>query len=275
MSDTISFSLHYAEERLASVSDTPQLEAQILLAHILQKTRSYLHGFSDMPLTPAEREQFSEILERRVQGEPIAYLIGHREFWSLDFIVTRDTLIPRPETELLVELVLKKCVGENKFIADLGTGSGAIALAIAHERPSWEVHATEASASALEIAKQNAQQLGCTVHFHHGSWCEALPKLRYDCIVSNPPYIAADDAHLHALRFEPLSALVSDDDGLRDLRHIILEARDYLKPGGFLVVEHGFQQAEEVKRFFQKAGYTHIDSYQDLSGSNRAIMAQF
>ena len=152
MSDTISFSLHYAAERLASISDTPQLEAQILLAHILQKTRSYLHGFSDMPLTPAEQQQFSDILERRVQGEPIAYLIGHREFWSLDFIVTRDTLIPRPETELLVDLVLKKCVGKNKLIADLGTGSGAIALAIAHERPQWEVHATETSAAALDIA---------------------------------------------------------------------------------------------------------------------------
>jgi len=268
--------LDLAIQQLATVTDTPRLEAEIFLAHVLQVNRSYLHTWPEKILTATQQADFLKFIERRLQGTPVAYLIGHRGFWSIDLAVTPDVLIPRPETELLVELVLKQIQIKNAVIADLGTGSGAIALALAHDRPDWQVYATDASQAALNVAKSNAARLHLEqVQFRQGVWCQALPAIQFDAIVSNPPYIAEDDVHLGQgdLRFEPRSALVSKGCGLNDLQHIIIEARNYLKPGGYLFLEHGFEQAKDVATFFTKADYTLITRYADIAGLDRVTIA--
>jgi len=276
MQHVIVVALSHAAQQLAVVTDVPRLEAEILLAHVLQVSRSYLHTWPEKIITLEQHDAFSHLLARRLQGEPIAYLIGHREFWSIDLTLTPDVLIPRPETELLVELVLQSIHADNAVIADLGTGSGAIALALAQERPSWQVYATDASHAALAVAKYNAKRLNLErVTFLAGSWCQALPDLKFDAIVSNPPYIAEEDAHLNQgdLRFEPRCALASAERGLQDLKQIIWQAKDYLKPGGFLFLEHGFDQAKDVATFFVKADYTLITHHADLSGLDRVTIA--
>lgn len=276
MTQTIGTVLAAAAKEFITVTDSPQLDADILLAHILQKPRSYLYAFPEYELTTAELKQFSQYVARHSQGEPIAYLTGHREFWSLDLMVTPDTLIPRPETELLVELLLQKLQGEKKIIADLGTGSGAIALSVAKERPDWVVHATDNSVSALQVAQKNAQQLQVkNIFFHQGSWCDALPPLLFDAIVSNPPYVAENDPHINATvsQYEPRSALFSANQGLADLEKIIKQSINYIIPGGYLLLEHGFEQAQEVQRLFADLGYHLITSYPDLAGHERITMA--
>jgi release factor glutamine methyltransferase len=263
---------------LGSVTDVPQLEAEILLAHILKVKRSYLHTWPDKIIESVEQKNFLELIAKRCQGEPIAYLIGHREFWTLDLMVTPDVLIPRPDTELLVDSVLKNIVNEEAVVADLGTGSGAIALSLAQARPHWSVYATDMSMSALLVAKDNGKRLGIkNVIFQQGSWCEALPDIKFHAIVSNPPYIAEDDDHLNTgdLRFEPRSALASGSDGLRDITEIIFQVKNYLLPSGMLFLEHGFQQAQSVASIFAKAGYTNITTCQDLSGLDRMTMASW
>jgi release factor glutamine methyltransferase len=254
--------------------NSSELDADILLAHVLNVSRSYLLAFSERELTEDEKKQFEKLIAERKKKIPIAYLTGHREFWSLDFIVTSDTLIPRPETELLVELILQKMQGDNKTVADLGTGSGAIALAIAHERPSWKIYATDASEKALHIAKLNADRFNLkNVIFSQGSWCRALPAIKLDVIVSNPPYIAVDDPHLENLSHEPKTALIADDNGLRDFRVIIAEAKYYLQAGGLLLLEHGFNQADQVRKLLREAGYLQVETYQDLAGLERVSAA--
>lgn len=273
---TIISALKIATQKLSALTEVPMLEAEILLAHVLQVSRVYLHTWPDNLLEPEQEKIFFSLIERRIQSEPIAYLTGHREFWSLDLLVTPDVLIPRPETELLVDLVLKNIHQQNAIVADLGTGSGAIALALAHERPHWQVHATDASSAALEVAKKNAERLHLSnISFHQGFWCDALPTIQFDAIVSNPPYIAEEDKHLNEgdLRFEPKSALVSAEKGFNDLQQIIYEARAYLKPGGVLLLEHGFEQADKLATLLEKASYTSITRYQDLSGLDRVTIA--
>lgn len=270
MSQTIEVALQAAKKNLDA------LEAEILLAHVLQVSRSYLYTFAEKKLSDAEEKTFFQLIDKRLQGEPVAYLTGHREFWSLDFHVTPDVLIPRPETEILVEQVLHLVKNEKAQIADLGTGSGAIALALAHEKPNWQVHATDESEAALNVARLNAKRLELPqVQFHLGKWCEALPQIFFDAIVSNPPYIAENDEHLSQgdLRFEPRLALVSGQDGLKDLHQIIQQAKAYLKSGGYLLLEHGFDQAEKVATLFKKAGYTHIIRQVDLAGLERVTIA--
>ncbi len=270
MSQTIADLLRWAKLELNS----SELDADILLAHVLKVSRSYLLAFSERELTEAEKKLFEKLIAERKKKIPIAYLTGHREFWSLDFSVTPDTLIPRPETELLVELILQKIQGDNKIIADLGTGSGAIALAIAHERPHWKVYATDASEKALHIAKLNAKYLHLkNVIFSQGIWCAALPAIKFDVIVSNPPYIAADDPHLEDLHYEPKTALIADDNGLSDFRIIIAEAKLYLQAGGLLLLEHGFNQGEQVRNLLREAGYLQVETYRDLAGLERATSA--
>lgn len=277
MPDTISITLTSAVKHLTAVTDVPKLEAEILLAHVLNVSRVHLHTWPEKIITAAQQKIFQEFISRRAKGEPIAYLIGHREFWSLDLLVTPDVLIPRPETELLVETILQQFSTQEKItIADLGTGSGAIALALAHEKPNWIIHATDKSTAALNIAKQNAKNHHLTnVIFHQGIWCNALPKIKFDAIVSNPPYIAENDTHLTQgdLPFEPRSALVSSENGLSDLTQIILESRDYLKPHGFIFLEHGFEQAKNVAGILEKARYTSIKVKQDLAGLERVAIA--
>ncbi|MEO8400708.1 MAG: peptide chain release factor N(5)-glutamine methyltransferase [Gammaproteobacteria bacterium] len=272
MTQTIASVLQDAYQQLLMTSESPHLDAEVLLAHVLQEPRSHLFAFPERELTDDVVIFFKKRIEERHQKIPIAYITGHQEFWSLDLRVTKDTLIPRPETELLVELVLKWVAGKNQIIADLGTGSGAIALALAHEQPTWTLHATDISASALQVAKLNAERLHLSnVIFHQGSWCEPLPKINYAAIVSNPPYIASGDLFLEQgdLVREPESALIADENGLGDLRRIIIQSREYLCSNGYLLLEHGFQQASDVRKIFAEWGYNDVNSYQDLAGLDR------
>ncbi len=275
---TIKQALNEAVHQFFHITATPMLDAEILLAHTLNVQRSHLHAHFERLLSTEEQDCFTAFVKKRIQGQPIPYLTGHCEFWSLDLIVTPDTLIPRPETELLIELVLEKSNKVPSIVADLGTGSGAIALALAHERPGWTIYATDFNKAALKVAKMNAARLQIkNIKFCEGVWCEALPKVLFDIIVSNPPYVAIDDPYLQpsVLATEPASALISGRDGLKDIRFIIDEARTYLKPGGCLLLEHGFSQAESVLNLFLKAGYTHLTTKQDFSGLNRVTTGIF
>lgn len=265
--------LEKAHHELVPLSDTPLLDAEVLLADVLQVSRSYLFAFPERELTNDEMHSFKKWIEQRKQNMPVAYITGHKEFWSLDLKVTENTLIPRPETERLVECVLQEISGPNKRILDLGTGSGAIALALAHERPSWEIYATDISIDALKIATLNAKRLHLSqVVFYHGDWFDAFSSRElFDAIVSNPPYIAPDDPDLEkrTVDHEPKSALFADEKGLKEARHIIMFAKDYLKPSGMLFLEHGFKQAREMRNIFLKMGYSNINTVQDLAGLDR------
>lgn len=269
---TIQSSLQQAYTLLKPLSN-PRLDAELLLAHILNLPRSSLHAYPEKSLTPAQQQQFDTLVQRRVSGESIAHLLGEKEFWSLNLRVTKDTLIPRPETELLVELTLAKLAPEPiQHIADLGTGSGAIALAIASERPHWQVTATDNYPATLEVAQHNAKRLQLTpIEFRRGDWCRALPLKKFNAIVSNPPYIAENDPHLttDSLRHEPKPALVSGKDGLTALTAIINNAAQYLAEGGWLLLEHGYEQGSAVRELMLAAGYLEVVTYQDLSGLER------
>lgn len=269
--------LKQATQQIIKISETPHREAEILLAHALEKPRTYLHTYPEHEINQTDLDTFQQSLHRRLQGEPIAYILGHTAFWDFELKVTHDTLIPRPETELIVELILEKLTEQEKiYIADLGTGSGAIALALAKERPHWELHATDQSHAALIIAQQNAQQLGVNnIKFFQGEWCMALPSQKYQAIVSNPPYIAENDPHLKqpGMAFEPQTALVSGNDGLDALRQIISQSSNYLMPNGLLILEHGFDQAPAVRALMQQSGYQQITSYRDLAGHERVVCA--
>ncbi|HEX5636883.1 MAG TPA: peptide chain release factor N(5)-glutamine methyltransferase [Gammaproteobacteria bacterium] len=267
--------LRQANAQLTGISDSPQLDAEILLAHALQKSRTFLFTWPQHDIDEATQKQFEHYLAQRVTGRPVAYITGECEFWSLKLQVTTDTLIPRPETELLVEQALRLLPGTEIRMADLGTGTGAIALALASERPQWHITATDKSAAALAIARKNALNLGITnIEFVHGEWFKPLPQKQFHAIVSNPPYIADDDAHLSQgdVRFEPVSALTSGRDGLTALRHIAQHARPYLLPGGLLMVEHGYNQMQSVYKIFQDNGYTHITQFTDLGGNPRLTL---
>ena len=273
--DSIGQALIQATDRLAALPDCePRLEAEILLAHLLQKPRSHLYAWPDKTLSKRQQQDLMALLDQRLAGQPMAYLTGVREFWSLSLRVSPATLIPRADTEWLVERALQLLPGNNAWqIADLGTGSGAIAAAIAHERPRCRILASDIDPQALEVARQNFQQLGLSnVRCHQGSWCEALPRdVTFDLIVANPPYIASDDPHLqlHGLSWEPRSALVSGPEGLDDIRRIAAQTSDHLKVGGWLLLEHGFDQSPAVRRIFRKAGFLHVQTSQDLSGNDR------
>lgn len=278
MTRTIVEALNFAERQLSPLSDVARLEAEVLLAHVLNVTRVHLHTWPEKILTESQEHAFLDLVASRTQGQPIAYLLGQREFWSLEMVVTPSVLIPRPETELLVECALEQVTAKQAVIADMGTGSGAIAIALAHERREWMLHASDLSAAALEVAQRNAARLNIpNVNFHLGSWCDALPKIKFDAIVSNPPYIAEDDIHLAQgdVRFEPRSALVSAENGLCDIILIIDQAKSYLKSGGFLFLEHGYQQAKKVASIFKKAGYTHVQVKRDLMGIERVTFASW
>ncbi|WP_430391234.1 peptide chain release factor N(5)-glutamine methyltransferase [Dyella sp. 20L07] len=248
-----------------------RLEAELLLVHVLGKPRSWLIAHADDALDVATGVAFAALVQRRRQGEPVAYITGHRGFWSLELEVTPATLIPRPETELLVELALAH-MSATARVADLGTGSGAVALAIACEYPRAQVTATDASVDALAVAQRNALRLGiANVDFAHGDWLVPLADQRFELIVSNPPYIEADDPHLGQgdLRFEPASALASGADGLDDIRCIVADARDHLEPGGWLMMEHGWNQGEAVRAVLAAAGYREVFTAQDLEQRDR------
>jgi release factor glutamine methyltransferase len=262
-----------ADARRALGPDTSAaLEASVLLAHALQVDRAWLFANRERDLPADACETYSELVAQRVAGTPIAYLTGVREFWSLPIRVTPDVLIPRPETELLVEIALEFIPRDAAWrIADLGTGSGAVALAIASERPSCEIHATDCSEAALRVARLNVEALapGC-VHLHHGSWLDPLTGA-FRVVVSNPPYVAEDDPHLDRgdCRFEPRAALTPGSDGLAAIRCLAREALPRLEPGGLLAFEHGYDQGEASRAVLGSLGYEGISSRCDLEGRER------
>lgn len=262
-----------ASTTLGRVSPTPRLDAEILICHVSGLNRSQLITQAYHVPDDHSREQFLLLIQRRLQGEPIAYITGHKEFWSLDLKVTPDTLIPRPETERLVEQALTHIPLDRQFrVADLGTGSGAIALTLASERPHCQIVATDISENAITVARQNAHQLGLSnIEFLQGDWFKPLADTRFDLIVSNPPYVHQTDPHLDEgdVRFEPKAALVSGVEGLDAISAIVAQAPTFLAEGGWLVLEHGYDQAEAVKDLFQSAGFSHCAMYRDLNDQPR------
>jgi release factor glutamine methyltransferase len=247
-------------------------EAELLLLYALDKPRSWLIAHDTDPLDATALRMYRAMLERRAVGEPVAYIVGRRGFWSFDLEVSQATLIPRPETELLVELALERVpVDKSASVVDLGTGSGAIALALAHERKRAHVVATDRSVDALAVAERNAQRLGVRVECVQGDWLEPLTGRRFDLIVSNPPYIEADDVHLGQgdLRFEPPRALSSGADGLDAIRQIVQDARAHLEHGGWLLMEHGWNQGDAVRQLLQAAGFTEVATFRDLEDRDR------
>ncbi|AGR59058.1 MAG TPA: peptide chain release factor N(5)-glutamine methyltransferase [Salmonella bongori] len=253
-------------------SDSPRRDAEILLEYVTGKGRTYIMAFGETPLTDAQQQQLEALLQRRKQGEPVAHLTGVREFWSLPLFVSPATLIPRPDTECLVEQALARLPAKKCHILDLGTGTGAIALALASERPDCDVTAVDRMPDAVALARRNAEHLAIrNVRILQSYWFSALPGQRFDMIVSNPPYIDAQDPHLAEgdVRFEPLSALVADANGMADIIHIIDHARQVLTPGGYLLLEHGWQQGDAVRAAFQQAGYSDVETCRDYGGNER------
>lgn len=257
----------------------PRLDAQVLLLHALGKSphdRAWLLAHSDDPLAPSAQTAFADFVQRRLNTEPVAYITGHKEFFGLTLCVDQRVLDPRADTEILVEWALS-CLADvsTPDVADLGTGSGAIALALKHTRPDANVFAVDASADALAVALANAERLALSVSFQQGSWLSGLDGQMWDAIVSNPPYVASDDAHLAALKHEPLSALAAGPDGLDDIRVIVRDARLHLKPNGWLLLEHGFDQAHAVQMLMSNQGFVNVQSRPDLAGILRCTGGQW
>ncbi|OYQ39369.1 protein-(glutamine-N5) methyltransferase, release factor-specific [Rhodoferax sp. TH121] len=263
ISNTIDTFLKYGLDRL---------DAQMLVLHAMDRPphdRAWLLLHSDTPLHAAAQRWLNQALPRRLAGEPVAYITGHKEFYGLDLQVDARVLVPRPDTETLVDWALDVLTTQPAaHVVDLGTGSGAIALALKHSRPSLQVQAVDYSAEALAVALANAQRLCLEVSFHQGSWMSGIAG-PLDAIVSNPPYIREDDEHLPALRHEPRQALTAGADGLDDIRTIITQSRERLRPGGWLLLEHGYDQAPAVRSLLQEAGFLRVQSRNDLAGIPR------
>ncbi|MDQ5939609.1 MAG: Release factor glutamine methyltransferase [Pseudomonadota bacterium] len=275
--NTIKKQLNSACDLLAHHSPSPRLDAEVLLAFVLGKNRSYLRAWDDKELELVALELFTQLVEKRRVGVPIAYLTERREFWSRDFKVSSAVLIPRPETELLIELCLERLSNnEQHAVLDLGTGSGAIAITLAAERPLVQITAIDKSVEALDIAKENAARHDCQhIEFVLSDWLSALSsEATFDFILSNPPYIAQDDVHLSQgdVRFEPMSALVAADNGLYDIKKIASDAKKHLRVGGQLWFEHGYNQAQETQVILKSLNYCNVKTYVDLSGQPRVTM---
>ncbi|WP_202300516.1 peptide chain release factor N(5)-glutamine methyltransferase [Dryocola clanedunensis] len=259
-------------------SESPRRDAEILLGFVTGKARTFILAFGETVLTAAQEQQLDELLSRRVRGEPVAHLVGEREFWSLPLRVSPVTLIPRPDTECLVEQALARMPDEPCAVLDLGTGTGAIALALASERPDCSVTALDLIPEAVELARENAVRLGITnVRVLQSNWFSALNTQRFSIIVSNPPYIDGNDPHLAQgdVRFEPLSALVAENQGLADLHTLVESSRQYLESGGWLLLEHGWQQAKQVQHLFSAAGFVDVQTCQDYGGNDRLTLGRY
>jgi len=267
---TVSELLRWARGQLPG--DEVDSDAQSLLSHVLQKNRTWLFTWGDQAVADKDEARFRDLVAQRAAGHPVAYLTGNRAFWTLDLQVDQHTLIPRPETEHLVEKALQLGPANKPLeILDLGTGSGAIALALASERPAWQVTACDRSKPALQVAKANAERLGLNnVQLIHSDWFKAIEG-HFDLVISNPPYIPNQDPHLSQgdLRFEPVGALASGSDGLDDIRHIVSEAQQYLKRGGWLLLEHGYDQGEATRQILQQHGFKQIFTDADLASRDR------
>ncbi|CAH0534017.1 Release factor glutamine methyltransferase [Vibrio stylophorae] len=259
-------------------SESAKLDAALLLCFVLDKPRSYLFTWPDAQLSEVQWQQYQNLISRRQQGEPVAYLIGEREFWSLPLSVSPDTLIPRPDTERLVEVALELLPASAASILDLGTGTGAIALALASERRDCAVTGVDRIEGAVQLAQCNGQKLNLPqVRFVQSNWFDALAGQRFDLIVSNPPYIDDADPHLEQgdVRFEPRSALVAGDHGLSDIDWISTHAIDHLQSGGWLAFEHGYDQGLAVRQLLQQKGYCQVRTEQDYGGRDRVTLGQW
>lgn len=271
--------LESAEQRLLLTSESPRLDAEVLLAHSLGQSRSHLRAWPEKILTVTESEQFQALVELRYQGTPVAYLLGEREFWSRSFKVNDSVLIPRPDTELIVELALDLlATRQNCKVIDLGTGSGIIAITLAAERPNDQVIASDMSKAALALAAENAVNLKIgNIQFKESNWFEQIDEYDFDMVISNPPYIAADDPHLEEgdVRFEPKQALISPAQGLYDIRLLADQSRQHLKAGAYILIEHGYQQQLEVQAILQHFDFKNIITHCDLAGNPRVTLGQW
>ena len=246
-------------------------DASKLLGLAINKTQAHLFANLDIEITSSEFKKFKRLTEERKSGKPFAYIKGSQGFYENDFLVSPSTLIPRPETELLIDIALENLDSEKKIKAlDLGTGSGIIAITLSEKCPKWEISATDCSIEALDIAKHNAIR---DIDFYCGSWFEPLPRKKFDLIVSNPPYISKNDPHLEDLRFEPLEALVSGNDGLEDIRLIISQSPQFLNKNGLLLLEHGYDQKDRIIKLLE-GSFKNIKAFKDLNGIDRAIIAE-
>ncbi|MCW4151585.1 peptide chain release factor N(5)-glutamine methyltransferase [Halomonas sp. 18H] len=267
-----------ASQRLArAASPTARLDAEVLLCHVLNVDRAWLYTWGDRPLDPWSHARFDALVAARAGGQPVAYLTGEREFWGLSLLTGPSTLIPRPDTETLVAAALARMPAEEGELLDLGVGSGAVALALASERPGWRIQGVDCNPDAVALATRNAERLGLTgVSLEVGDWFEKLEQRTFSVIVANPPYLADDDPHLaHGdVRFEPRSALVAGQRGLADLYYLIEAARAHLLPGGWLLLEHGAEQAEAARRALVARGYDAVTSECDLAGHERVSLGQ-
>jgi release factor glutamine methyltransferase len=267
-------------DRLQSTSDSPQLDCELLLCYVLDVDRTWLRTWPEKEISKSLEAKFCALLEQRVQGQPIAYLVGSRGFWSIDLQVSKDTLIPRPETELLVELTLGLKLPKNSHGLDLGTGTGAVVLALASERLDMNFTAVDSQMGAVSLAKKNCQNLGLVnVAIFQSDWFDSvqLKDNQFDLIVSNPPYISANDPHLQQgdVRYEPNTALVSGVDGLDDLKKIIAKSPCYLKPEGWLLLEHGFDQGPATAHLMSKAGFQKVVTHKDYNQIDRVTLGQW
>ena len=275
MTATVSELLRCSEQ-LNDISDSARLDVEVLLCHTLGKDRAFLYTWPEHPLSEAQFADFHAAFERRKNGEPVAYITGEREFWSLPLEVEPSTLIPRPETELLVETALNLPLPDSAQVLDLGTGTGAIALALASENPSWAIHAIDQSPQAVALARRNCEKLQlANAKVWQSSWYQNVTE-RYQLIVSNPPYINPQDPHLQQgdVRFEPHSALVAQRAGLADIEAIVAGAAEYLEPGGWLLLEHGYDQGEPVRQILRDARMVDVETRQDLAGHDRVTLGQ-
>jgi release factor glutamine methyltransferase len=269
---TVSALLEEASHQLACIPLVEaRREAQVLLGHALGESRAWLSAHAAAPVDPSAVATFRQLVDRRRSGEPVAYMVGKKEFYGLDFIVTPDVLIPRADTETLVDAALARMPAAGGDVLDLGTGSGCVAIVIAHVRPAARVTAVDVSSAALSVARENAERNGVNVQFVRASWFEGLAGRRFDMILSNPPYVATGDPHLHQgdLRFEPATALVGGSDGLADIRHIVASAPGYLRDQGWLLFEHGHTQACVSRDLLHNAGFHDITHVDDIAGVAR------
>jgi release factor glutamine methyltransferase len=276
-SDPIALLVNNGAKQLAPLSDSAKLDVRLLISFVLDKPLSYLLTWPDKQLSQQQYQHFLTLFEQRKQGKPIAYLVGFKEFWSLNLQVSPATLIPRPDTEVLVETVLNNHGESSLNCLDLGTGTGAIALALASEHSSWNIDAIDFQNEAVELARSNALRLGFLhVNIYQSNWfSEVDNQKKFDVIVSNPPYIDALDEHLEKgdVKFEPKSALVADDNGYADIENIIKTSKSYLKDTAWLYFEHGFEQAQKIQTLFYQYGFSEVTTVKDYNGNDRVTYA--
>jgi len=272
MTKTVGKLLDIGCKLLANASDTPKLDSSLLVAEVLAKSREWVVSHTDESVEAEEEAEVHSLFLRRHDGEPIAYIRGYQPFWKRDFVVTRDTLIPRPDTELIVEIILSRFSEDSIKVADLGTGSGALAVSLGAERPKWKILGIDISESALSVAKQNAGELK-NVRFSLGSWFSNV-KESFDLIISNPPYVRSGDRHLMALKFEPTLALAAGEDGLECYRQIIKGCNEHIIPGGYILFEHGYEQQRALEKLLLNAGFIGVEGFKDLQGQPRAVIAR-